>query len=230
MNRFFTVMLMISFLSIVSCAKEDGNNKKPTDALDKTTTEKEMVSENTNEMKLTPPTLDEVGDPDEVAVLETSKGKIVFEFYPDLAPLHVANFKKLANAGFYNGTTFHRVLTGFVIQGGDPNSKDDNPYNDGTGGPPYKVKAEFSDYKHVHGTLSMARSGSPNSAGSQFFICLGRTAHLDGKYTVFGQVIEGLDIVDKIGAVRRDPSNAADRELPAVVMNKVYIIKKSELK
>ena len=179
--------------------------------------------------KLTPPTMDDVGDQDEVAVIETEKGEIVLEFYPDIAPMHVANFKKLAKAGFYDGTGFHRVLPGFVIQGGDPNTKDSNPHNDGQGGPPYQVNAEFSDRQHVKGTLSMARSQDNNSAGSQFYICLDRKPHLDKKYTVFGGVIKGMEAVDKIGSLRRDPSNRYDRELPMIVMRRVRIVKKSEL-
>ncbi|MFH0766273.1 MAG: peptidylprolyl isomerase [Calditrichota bacterium] len=179
--------------------------------------------------QLTPPTKDEVGAPDEVAVIETEWGDIVVEFFPDVAPLHVANFKKLTRAGFYDGTTFHRVLPGFVIQGGDPNTKDSNPNNDGMGGPPYRVPDEFNNRLHEHGILSMAHSSEPNSAGSQFFICLGRTPHLDNQYTVFGKVIKGLDVVDKIGALRRDPSNPHDRQLPAVRMRHVKILKKSEL-
>ncbi len=179
------------------------------------------------DMELTPPTKAEVGDPNEVGVIDTDLGKIVIEFFPDIAPLHVANFKKLAKAGFYDGTTFHRVIPEFVIQGGDPNSKDGDPYNDGTGGPPWTVAAEFSETPHDKGILSMARSGGDiNSAGSQFFICLSRerTKSLDNQYTVFGRVIEGLEVVEKIGAKKRDPRK--DAKNPAVAMNKVTIVKK----
>ncbi|MCF7811746.1 peptidylprolyl isomerase [bacterium] len=179
-------------------------------------------------MKLTPPTKDEVGDPDEVAVISTEKGEIVLEFYPDVAPLHVANFKKLAKVGFYDGTTFHRVIPGFMIQGGDPNSKDDNPYNDGQGGPPYSVPAEFNKISHKPGILSMARSSDPNSAGSQFFICLGAPKHLDGQYTVFGNTIKGMDVVEAIGATRREPPR--DAEKYAVLIKSIKIVKKSEVK
>jgi peptidyl-prolyl cis-trans isomerase B (cyclophilin B) len=133
-----------------------------------------------------------------VAVIETDKGTIKFTFYPDEAPKTVENFIKLANEGFYDGTKFHRVVPGFVIQGGDPNSKDDDPTNDGKGGPGYNIDAEFSELKHVDGTVAMARSSDPNSAGSQFYICLGPQPNLDGQYTVFGQVSEGLDVVHKI--------------------------------
>jgi peptidyl-prolyl cis-trans isomerase B (cyclophilin B) len=177
--------------------------------------------------KYAPPTLADVGDTSEVAIISTPKGEIVLEFWPKLAPLHVGNFKKLAKVGFYDGTTFHRVVPGFVIQGGDPNSKDTDRSNDGMGGPGYGVKAEFNPTLHEKGILSMARSSDPNSAGSQFFIVLARAPHLDNQYTVFGRVIKGLDVVDAIGAQKRDPSNPKDRESPAVVMKSVKIVKRS---
>jgi len=177
--------------------------------------------------KLKPPTMADIGDTTEVAVIKTVKGEIVLEFFPSLAPLHVANFKKLARSGFYDGTTFHRVLPGFVIQGGDPNSKDGDPANDGMGGPGYGVKAEFNATPHEKGILSMARSSDPNSAGSQFFICLGRASNLDNQYTVFGKVIKGLDVVDAIGAQKRDPMNPKDRATAAIPMQSVKIIKRA---
>lgn len=148
-------------------------------------------------------------------------GRIVLEFYPDVAPNHVANFKKLAKAGFYNGTTFHRVIPGFMIQGGDPNTKDNDRSNDGTGGPGYTVNAEFNARKHLRGTLSMARTQDPNGAGSQFFICVDIVPHLNGKYTVFGQTISGLDVVDKIVAAPRD---ARDNPLKRIVLKTVRIV------
>ncbi len=132
------------------------------------------------------------------AIIETNKGKIVFSFYPNKAPNTVQNFIKLANSGFYNGIKWHRVVPGFVIQGGDPLSKDSDPNNDGTGGPGYTIKAEFSDLHHVEGAVAMARSEDPDSAGSQFYICLGTLPDLDGKYTIFGQVTEGMDVVKSI--------------------------------
>ncbi len=179
--------------------------------------------------KYAPPTMADVGDTNEVAIISTPKGEFVAEFYPKIAPLHVANFKKLAKAGFFDGTTFHRVVPGFVIQGGDPNSKDSDPSNDGMGGPGYSVKAEFSDVLHEKGILSMARSQDVNSAGSQFFVCLGRTQHLDNKYTVFGKVVKGIDVVDAIGKQKRDPSNPQDRAAPAVVMKSVKIVQRSTI-
>ena len=134
---------------------------------------------------------------DEIAVIETPKGTIKFKFYCDKAPNHSGAFIELAEGGFYNGTTFHRVEPGFVIQGGDPFSKNGRgPL--GTGDPGYNLAAEFNDRPHVDGTVSMARSSHPDSAGSQFFICLGTAAFLDGNYTVFGEVTEGLDIVHSI--------------------------------
>ena len=130
----------------------------------------------------------------EVAVITTAKGVIRLRFFGDVAPNHVKSFVELAKSGFYDGTTFHRVEQGFVVQGGDPFSKTGGgPV--GTGGPGYRVPAEFSDRPHLEGTLSMARSTDPNSAGSQFFICLGAAPHLNGKYTVFGEVMEGMDVV-----------------------------------
>jgi len=123
--------------------------------------------------------------------IETEHGDIMIELYADTAPNTVANFKALAGKGFYDGLIFHRVIDGFMAQGGDPDGR-------GTGGPGYKVKAEFNERKHVRGTLAMARSGHPDSAGSQFYICYGDTAHLDGQYTIFGQVTEGMDAVDAI--------------------------------
>ncbi len=135
---------------------------------------------------------------EEVAVLETEAGRIVLRFFKDKAPKHVANFKKLANSKFYDKVYFHRVIPGFMIQGGDPNTKNSNPADDGSGGPGWSVKAEFNDVKHVAGVLSMARSQDPNSAGSQFFLMDGTADFLDGKYTAFGQVVIGLDVVKKI--------------------------------
>ncbi|HWP35542.1 MAG TPA: peptidylprolyl isomerase [Thermodesulfobacteriota bacterium] len=117
--------------------------------------------------------------------------RIVIELYPDVAPRTVENFLALVRRGFYDGLTFHRVVPGFVVQGGDPNG-------DGTGGPGYAIKAEFNARKHVTGTVAMARAAHPDSAGSQFYICLAPQPSLDGKYTVFGQVIEGMDVVQRI--------------------------------
>jgi peptidyl-prolyl cis-trans isomerase B (cyclophilin B) len=147
-------------------------------------------------------------------------GEIRLRFFPDVAPGHVENFKKLARQGFYDGTTFHRVIPGFMIQGGDPNSKDTNPLNDGQGGPGYKIKAEFNDRPHKRGTLSMARASDPDSAGSQFFICVADAPMLDGEYTVFGEVISGMDVADQVVSAQRDSRN---RPIQDVVMESVTI-------
>ncbi len=162
----------------------------------------------------------------EVGVIETSMGKIVIEFYVKDAPQHVANFKKLANAGFYDSTTFHRVVPEFVIQGGDPLSKDNDRSNDGTGGPGYTIPAEIKA-KHVRGAVAAARLGDQvnpqrRSSGSQFYICLKDLPFLDGNYTVFGKVIEGMEVVDKIAKVPRDER---DNPIESVVMKKVYVKK-----
>ncbi len=139
---------------------------------------------------------------DEVAVLETNKGPLVIEFWPDVAPKTVENFKKLARESFYDGTAFHRILKGFMAQGGDPLTKDASKEQLwGTGDPGYKIPAEFNARKHERGVISMARSADPNSAGSQFFLMFAPAPHLDGQYTAFGKVIAGLDTLDKIEAV-----------------------------
>ena len=140
----------------------------------------------------------------QIAVIETNFGNIVIQLFPDVAPGHVENFVKLAQDGFYDGSTFHRVIPGFMIQGGDPNSKDDDRSNDGQGGPGYTINAEFSDTPHKRGILSMARAQDPNSAGSQFFIVVADSNFLDGQYTVFGEVIEGMEVADKIVNVEKD--------------------------
>jgi peptidyl-prolyl cis-trans isomerase B (cyclophilin B) len=138
------------------------------------------------------------------AVIETKYGNITLKFFPDAAPGHVQNFIDLAKKGFYDGTTFHRVIPGFMIQGGDPNSKNPDKRSHGTGGPGYTIKAEFNNRPHKRGTLSMARSQNPDSAGSQFFICVKDSSFLDRQYTVFGEVESGLDVVDKIVSQPRD--------------------------
>ncbi len=165
--------------------------------------------------------------PHDVAVLQVRDfGPIRIELLQDEAPLTVANFEKLARAGFYDGTTFHRVVPGFVIQGGDPNTKDRDPRNDGMGGPGYHIKAEFNDTPHLRGTVSMARSSAPDSAGSQFFIVLADHHELDGHYTAFGRVTEGMDVVDRIAAVEVDKYGRwgpPDRPLKDVVVESVRL-------
>ena len=135
---------------------------------------------------------------DEIIVMETTRGTLTLKLFPQLAPNHCNNFKKLANSGFYDGTRFHRVIPGFMIQGGDILSRDSDRTNDGSGGPGWTVDAEFNETQHKRGILSMARSSDPNSAGSQFFICVSDATHLDGKYTAFGEVIENIFVVDHL--------------------------------
>ncbi len=170
---------------------------------------------------------DETSSPNssETAVIRVEGfGDIEIRFFPDEANGHVENFKKLARAKFYDGTTFHRVIPGFMIQGGDPLSRDDNPLNDGTGGPDYTIVAEFNDVPHRRGIVSMARGNDPDSAGSQFFIIHQDSAAwpkiLDGKYTAFGEVVSGIEIVDEIAEVERD---RRDRPLRDVVMKSVRL-------
>jgi cyclophilin family peptidyl-prolyl cis-trans isomerase len=131
-------------------------------------------------------------------------GDIVLKFFPDVAPGHVKNFVDLAKKGFYNGTTFHRVIPGFMIQGGDPNSKNPDRSMHGMGGPGHKVKAEFNSKPHKRGIVSMARSNDPDSAGSQFFICVADANFLDWQYTVFAEVVTGMDVADKVVSMKRD--------------------------
>ena len=173
-----------------------------------------------------------------VAVISTKFGDMVVEFFPDVAPKHVENFQILAEEGYYNGTTFHRVIPGFMIQGGDPNSKDLDRMNDGTGGRAGKffgigrendpeswtVPAEFNDTPHQRGALSMARSQNIDSGSSQFFICHDNAPFLDGQYTVFGQLISGIEVVDEIVNSERDPR---DNPLERVEMT-VFLVDKSE--
>ncbi len=167
---------------------------------------------------------------EDVAVISTRFGDMVVEFYPDVAPKHVESFNIHAKNGYFNGTTFHRVIPGFVIQGGDPNSRDDDRTNDGIGGDAAKyygvgddandstwmLPAEFNDKQHVTGALSMARSQDPNSAGSQFFVCAAPVYRLDSLYTVFGQVISGLEVIQEIVNAPRDKK---DNPLDKVEMN-----------
>lgn len=158
-----------------------------------------------------------------LAVLETTYGRITVRFFPLKAPKHVESFQSLVAKGFYDGTKFHRVIPGFMIQGGDPNSKDDNRARHGTGGPGYAVKAEFNDIKHTRGILSAARSSDPNSAGSQFFLMVANSSHLDGQYSVFGEVAEGMDVVDKIVALPRDRNDNPQPGHEAVIVSATLI-------
>lgn len=163
----------------------------------------------------------------EVAVIKTSEGDMVLEFWPDVAPNTVENFKKLAKQGFYNGTAFHRIVKGFMIQGGDPLTKDPAKESRwGTGDPGYKIKAEFNSRSHQRGVISMARSNDPDSAGSQFFICLGDASFLNGKYTAFGKLIKGDDVLGKIGdtPVTRGPGGEESKPTKRVEVKSIEIV------
>jgi peptidyl-prolyl cis-trans isomerase B (cyclophilin B) len=158
----------------------------------------------------------------EIAVIETKFGKIEMEFFEDKAPGHVKNFKDLAKKGFYDGTIFHRVIPGFMIQGGDPNTKSDDRSAHGMGGPGHSINAEFNDTLHKRGILSMARSQDPNSAGSQFFIVVKKSSFLDGKYTAFGKVLSGMAVADQIVNAPRDKRDNPDEriEMKVKVVNR----------
>ena len=161
----------------------------------------------------------------EVAVIKTSEGEMVIEFWPDVAPKTVENFKTLAKKGFYDGTCFHRVIKGFMIQGGDPLTKDPNMEPRwGTGDPGYKIKAEFNDRHHDRGVISMARSNDPDSAGSQFFICHGNPRFLDRQYTAFGKLIKGDDVLEKIATT---PMAPGDRPLTKQTLVSVKIVEQA---
>jgi peptidyl-prolyl cis-trans isomerase B (cyclophilin B) len=169
----------------------------------------------------------------EVAVIKTSEGDMVVQFWTDAAPKTIENFKKLARSGFYNSTIFHRIVKGFMIQGGDPNSKDpakEDSY--GAGGPGYKIKAEFNDHPHDRGVISMAREPDPDTAGSQFFICLAPVHRLDHQYTTFGKLIKGDDVLEKIGdtPVERNSQGEVSKPAKRVVINKIEIVPADSVK
>jgi peptidyl-prolyl cis-trans isomerase B (cyclophilin B) len=169
----------------------------------------------------------------DVAVIKTSEGEMVVQFWTDAAPNTIENFKKLAREGFYDGTIFHRIVKGFMIQGGDPNSKDpakENSY--GQGGPSYKIKAEFNDHSHERGVVSMARSADPDSAGSQFFICLAPVPRLDHQYTTFAKLIKGDDVLEKIGdtPVTRNSSGENSKPTKRVVIESIKIVPADSVK
>ena len=164
----------------------------------------------------------------EVAIIKTTEGEIVVEFWTDVAPKTVENFKSLANMGFYDGTAFHRVIKNFMIQGGDPLTKDPaKEHQWGTGGPGHRVKAEFNDRPHVRGVLSMARSNDPDSAGSQFFICHGDPRFLDRQYTAFGKLIKGDDVLEKIATT---PTHTPDRPNKRVGVESIKIVPADSVK
>ena len=202
-SRSFCAVTLLASLALVSCGKAESTNApaaKPAD---------------TNSIA-------------EVAVIKTTEGTMVIEFWPDVAPKTVANFKKLAKKGFYDGTAFHRVIKGFMIQGGDPNTKDEAKQRTwGTGGPGYQIKAEFNDKSHQRGVISMARSSDPDSAGSQFFICHGSPRQLDHQYTVFGKLIKGDDVLEKIATT---PTEGSDRPVKRMGIESVKIVPADSIK
>jgi peptidyl-prolyl cis-trans isomerase B (cyclophilin B) len=169
----------------------------------------------------------------EVAVIKTSDGEMVVQFWTDAAPNTIENFKKLARSGFYDGTIFHRIVKDFMIQGGDPNSKDpakESRY--GEGGPGYKIKAEFNDHSHARGVISMARNPDPDSAGSQFFICLASVPRLDHQYTTFGKLIKGDDVLGKIGDTPVTANSQGEKSKPTkrVVIESIKIVPADSVK
>src|SRR6476659_8300521 len=169
----------------------------------------------------------------EVAVIKTSEGDMVVQFWTDAASRTIENFKKLARQGFYDGTIFHRIVKGFMIQGGDPNSKDPSKENSyGEGDPGYKINAEFNDHSHDRGVISMARSSDPDSAGSQFFICLAPVHRLDHQYTTFGKLIKGQDVLEKIGdiPVTRNSTGEPSKPSKRVVIESIKIVPADSVK
>src|SRR5258707_10493235 len=169
----------------------------------------------------------------EVAVIKTSEGDMVVQFWTDAAPKTIENFKKLARQGFYDGTIFHRIIKEFMIQGGDPNSKDpakEDSY--GGGGPDHNIKAEFNDHPHERGVISMARGPDPDSAGSQFFICLAPVHRLDHQYTTFGKLIKGDNVLEKIGDTPVTKNSRGEQSKPTkrVVIESVKIVPAESVK
>jgi len=158
----------------------------------------------------------------EHAIITTSEGTMVLELWPDVAPGHVENFKKLAREGFYDGTCFHRVIRGFMIQGGDPLTKDERQrHRWGTGGPGYTIPAEFNPRPHVRGVLSMARAQDPDSAGSQFFICHADARFLDRQYTAFGRLVQGDEVLERIATT---PTEPGDRPVKRMHIESIRIV------
>src|SRR5438128_1452733 len=192
-----------------------------------------LGEENKEEKKDEKKETTKMSDTKEVAVFKTSEGEMVAEFWSDVAPNTVENFKKLAKSGFYDGTAFHRIIKGFMAQGGDPLTKDpakESRY--GTGDPGYKIKAEFNDRSHERGVLSMARSSDPDSAGSQFFICLANVSRLDHQYTAFGKLIKGDDVLGKIGDAEVTMSGSGERSKPTkrVTVESIKIVSADSVK
>jgi len=241
LKYFMSIAVLASFSYFISCGSNDSETtdmqKKNDENQMKTQTQTETQTNTTNDtqkMDTTKPKTDtteqttkDKGKESNIVVLETSMGDMTIELYPKDAPKHCANFKKLVKEGFYDGTSFHRVIPGFMIQGGDPNSKDDDKSNDGLGGPGYTIPAERK-LMHELGSLAAARLGDQvnpkkESSGSQFYIVVGNASHLDNEYTVFGKVIKGEDVAINISKVKRD---ARDNPLEKVTINRAYFGKK----
>ena len=196
MKRITSICALSLVLGLHLASAEDTNKEQP--KAESAASKQENKTVNTNE----------------VAVIKTTEGEMVVEFWPDVAPKTVENFKTLAKKGFYDGTCFHRVIKGFMIQGGDPLTKEASKEASwGTGGPGYQVKAEFNDRHHDRGVLSMARSQNPDSAGSQFFICHGAPRFLDKQYTAFGKLIKGDDVLEKIATTPTHPQDRPDKRI-----------------
>lgn len=211
-------------VALAACAQNgDAGANAPTDSAATTATETTTSAAVETTSSAAAPVTEEKpmsSYENKVAELHTSAGQIDIRFFPDVAPGHVKNFLELAQNGFYNGTKFHRVIPGFMIQGGDPNTKGGDPSLWGTGGSGRNIDAEFNSVKHKRGIVSMARSSSPNSASSQFFIMVADYPSLDNQYSVFGQVTKGMDVADKIVSARSGPN---DRPLEPTTIDKIVI-------
>jgi peptidyl-prolyl cis-trans isomerase B (cyclophilin B) len=250
MRKFAALTVFVLVITILSCSKKEKpmesefdrfsplNDQQVTELLKKAKSEstaeavdpqKSLTKEEIDNILATVAAtqVEQVGE-DEVAIIETSVGTIVLAFYTDEAPEHSKGFKRLVTSGFYTGTRFHRIIDGFVVQGGDILTRDGNPDNDGTGGPGYNLPAEFNGIPHDLGIISMARSQDPNSGGSQFFICLSRqgTQALDGKYTVFAKAIGGMDVVQKLGKTPTATNKYGEKSTPLepVYINSAYMV------
>jgi peptidyl-prolyl cis-trans isomerase A (cyclophilin A) len=218
--------LMSSLSLLLGCGSNKDQTQEMKKNIDVKTQKTDTLKPVTDTSRTKKDTTIASSEPD-IVVLQTSMGDITIELYPNDAPQHVSNFKKLVSSKFYEGTTFHRVIPGFMIQGGDPNSKDNDKSNDGIGGPGYTIPAEIK-HKHEKGSVAAARLGDAQnpkreSNGSQFYIVTGEASHLDGQYTVFGKVIKGMDVAEKIQNVKRDER---DNPIDKVVIKKVIFSKK----
>jgi peptidyl-prolyl cis-trans isomerase A (cyclophilin A) len=237
-QNYFKFILLVTF-TLSACLISCGEKKTETTDVQKkdvTTQIQTNTTNNTQKMDTTKPKTDTTtatqkdtarGKESNIVILETSMGDITIELYPKDAPKHAANFKKLVKEGFYDGTAFHRVIPGFMIQGGDPNSKDNDRSNDGNGGPGYTIPAEIK-LKHELGSVAAARLGDQvnpkrESSGSQFYIVTGEASHLDNQYTVFGKVTQSEDVAIKISNVKRD---GRDNPIEKVTIKRAYFGKK----